>query len=58
VRPGGTIVAAARMSGSFAIAPGEMRSYFEGFEVLHHREGEIAEMIARKRAHFIHSNTR
>lgn len=49
VRPGGTIVAAARMSGSFAIAPGEMRSYFEGFEILHYREGEIAEMIIRRR---------
>ncbi len=50
VRRGGIIVAAARMSGSFAIAPGEMRSYFEGDEVLHQREGEIAEMIIRRRA--------
>jgi SAM-dependent methyltransferase len=56
VRRGGIIVAAARMSGSFAIAPGELRSYFEGFEVLHEREGEIAEIVARN--HFIHSNTR
>jgi len=50
VRRGGIIVAAARMSGSYAIAPGEMRAQFEGFEVLHEREGEIAEMIIRRRA--------
>jgi SAM-dependent methyltransferase len=56
VRRGGIIVAAARMSGSFAIAPGEMRSYFKELEVLHEHEGEIAEIVVRN--HFIHSNTR
>jgi SAM-dependent methyltransferase len=50
VRRGGIIVAAARMSGSFAIAPGEMRSYFDDCDVLHQREGEIAEMIIRRPA--------
>ncbi|HJQ38879.1 MAG TPA: class I SAM-dependent methyltransferase [Thermoanaerobaculia bacterium] len=50
VRRNGIVVAAARMSGSFAIAPGELRSYFESDEVLHQREGEIAEMIIRRRA--------
>ena len=48
VRPGGIIVTTARMSGTFAIAPGEMRSVFKGFEILHEREGEIAEVIARR----------
>lgn len=56
VRAGGVVVAAARMSGTYAIARGEMRATFEDFEVIHEREGEIAEIIARRR-HFIHSNT-
>ncbi|PYQ29032.1 MAG: hypothetical protein DMF56_12175 [Acidobacteria bacterium] len=56
VRRGGVVVAAARMSGTYAIAAGEMRAAFEDFDVLQEREGEIAEIIARKR-HFIHSNT-
>lgn len=58
VRRGGIIVTTARMHGSFAIAPGELRSHFDGFDVLHHREGEIAELVARRPAHFIHSKTR
>ena len=49
VRRGGIVVAAARMSGTFAIAPGEIGAHFEGFEIIHERESEIAELIARKR---------
>ena len=58
VRRGGSVVATARMSGTYAIAPGEMHGWFEDFEIVHEREGEIAEIMARKPDHFIHSNTR
>lgn len=47
VRRGGTVIATARMSGSYAIAPGEMRSAFEGFEIIGEREGEIAAIVAK-----------
>jgi tellurite methyltransferase len=57
VRRGGIVVAAARMNGTYAIGKGEMGGAFEGFEIVEYREGEIAEIIARKPAHFIHSNT-
>jgi SAM-dependent methyltransferase len=51
VRRGETIVAAARMSGTYRIAAGELRASFddERFEIIHEREGEIAEMIIRRR---------
>jgi SAM-dependent methyltransferase len=58
VRRGGIVVAAARMSGTYAIEEGALARVFEGFEIVEEREGEIAEIIARKPAHFIHSNTR
>lgn len=48
VRRGGVIVAAARMSGTFAIAPGEMRAAFGDLTIVHEREGEIAEVVARR----------
>lgn len=51
LRPGGVIVSAIRMSGiraKYLVAPGEMRSFVEGWEVLHEREREIAEIVARK----------
>jgi tellurite methyltransferase len=49
VRPGGIIVAAARMSGTYAIAAGEMRAAFADLAIVHEREAEIAEIVARKR---------
>lgn len=51
VRRGGIVVTAIRMRGinpRFCIGPGELAREFEGFEVLHASEGEIAEMIVRK----------
>jgi SAM-dependent methyltransferase len=49
VRRGGAVIATARMSGNHAIAGGEMRRAFEGFEIVCEREGEIAEIVARRR---------
>ena len=48
LRRGGILVAAARMSGTFAIAKGEMRTHLAGFEILREQEEEIAEIVARK----------
>ncbi|HEX6099816.1 MAG TPA: class I SAM-dependent methyltransferase [Thermoanaerobaculia bacterium] len=48
VRRGGIVVSAAKMRGTYRIAPGELVQHFEGFEVLHTSEGEIAEIVARK----------
>src|SRR5688500_3773621 len=49
LRKGGTIVAAARTSGRFGVAPGELRTFFEeDCEVLLDRENEVAELVARR----------
>lgn len=48
VRPGGLIVTAVRTHGRFAIRPGELATFFEGWEVVHAREGEIAELSVRR----------
>lgn len=48
VRPGGTIIAAARMTGTYAIAPGELRAAFADLAIVHEHEAEIAEIVARK----------
>lgn len=48
LRPGGVVVCAARMRGRYRIGPGELTQAFEGLDVLHTREGEIAELVARK----------
>ncbi len=48
VKPGGIIVAAALMTGRFKVDPGEMKRAFRGFDVMFYREGEIAEIIARR----------
>jgi SAM-dependent methyltransferase len=58
LRAGGTIIAAAKMSGTWKVAPGEMHEQFEEWEIVHEREDAIAEMVARKPGHFIHSKTR
>ena len=48
VKRGGIIVSAAKMHGTYRIAPGELVQQFDGFEVLHQSEGEIAEIVARR----------
>jgi len=48
VKRAGIVVSAAKMRGTYRIAPGEMAQHFEGFEVLHSSEGEIAEIVARR----------
>ena len=48
VRRGGIVVSAAKMRGTYRIAPGELARTFEDFEVVHASEGEIAEIIARR----------
>ena len=48
VRRGGIVVCAVKMRGTYRVAPGELAQHFEGFEVLRAREGEIAEIVARK----------
>jgi tellurite methyltransferase len=54
LRKGGLLVAAARMSGTFAAGAGELAA-LEGFVTMVYRESETAEVIAQKL--FIHSNT-
>ena len=50
LRKGGTIVAAARMSGRFGVAPDELRRFFEeDCEILVEREKDVAEIVARRR---------
>jgi len=57
--PGGILVAIALLSepgkdNSFRLEPGELRGYFDGWEILHDREGrdqwehKVAEIVARK----------
>ncbi len=51
VKRGGVVIAAIRMRGinpRFCVSQGELRSYFFGWELLHEREGEIAEVVARR----------
>jgi tellurite methyltransferase len=48
VRRGGMIVCAVKMRGTYRVAPGELAQHFEDCEVLRLREGEIAELIARR----------
>lgn len=52
LRPGGIVVCAIRMRGinpRFCVAAGELERAFAGFELLVSREGEIAEVVGRKR---------
>jgi tellurite methyltransferase len=57
--PGGILIAIALLhepakDNSFRVEPGELRGYFDGWEILHHREGgdpwehNVAEIVARK----------
>jgi SAM-dependent methyltransferase len=49
VRPGGIVVTAVRTSGSFRASLDELRAAFAGWELLHESDGEIAELVARRR---------
>jgi SAM-dependent methyltransferase len=50
VAPGGLIVATALLGdrGRYRMHPGELRRYFEGWEILHYREADLAELVARR----------
>jgi SAM-dependent methyltransferase len=48
LKPGGTIVCAVKMRGTYRVAPGELRQTFDDFIVQRWSEGEIAELIARR----------
>jgi SAM-dependent methyltransferase len=48
LRDGGLVVTAARTRRSFAAARGELATYFRGWEILHERHAEIAELVVRK----------
>ncbi len=51
VRPGGLVVTAVRTRGinpNFCVAPGELVTFFEDWEIVFARDEEIAEVVARK----------
>ncbi len=43
VSPGGFVLASARLTGSFRVEPGELRSAFSDWEILHYREHQNAD---------------
>jgi SAM-dependent methyltransferase len=48
VKRGGLVVCAVKMTGTYRANPDELAQHFDGFEVLHSSEGEIAELVARR----------
>jgi tellurite methyltransferase len=48
VRPGGVVVAAIRLEGSFALRPGELREEFAGWKILYYSEAGDARIVARR----------
>lgn len=51
LRPGGTVVSAIRMKGidpRYCVRRGELRSFFEGWTLVHYDESDIAEIIATR----------
>jgi SAM-dependent methyltransferase len=48
VRPGGTIAAAIRLTGSWRMEPAELRAAFDGWKILYYSETDTAQIIARK----------
>jgi tellurite methyltransferase len=54
VRPGGVVIIAIHLSGSFAVKPGELPREYREWEILHYIENEhgTAELVARKPSHF------
>ncbi|HEX6084006.1 MAG TPA: class I SAM-dependent methyltransferase [Thermoanaerobaculia bacterium] len=49
VKRRGVVVVAVKMRGTYRVKPGELAQHFEEFEVLRSSEGEIAELVARRR---------
>ena len=49
VKRHGVVVCAVKMRGTYRVQPGELAQHFEEFEVLRSSEGEIAELVARRR---------
>ena len=48
VKRGGVVVCAVKMRGTYRVTPGELAEAFADFEIVHSREGEIAELIAKR----------
>jgi hypothetical protein len=48
VRPGGVVVAAIRLEGSFAVRPGELREEFAGWKIIYYSEAGDARIVARR----------
>ena len=48
VKPGGVFVGAVRLSGTFALSPGELRDEFTGWKILFYSEAKSAQIIARR----------
>ena len=51
LRPGGLLVTAVRTRGinpRFCVRAGELQTFFEGWERVYERDGEIAELVVRK----------
>ena len=48
VTRGGIVVSAAKMRGTYRIAPGELARTFADYDIVHASEGEIAEIVARR----------
>ena len=49
IRAGGMIIVAVLLADARTptrACPGELRAYFEGWKILHYREGEVAELVA------------
>jgi SAM-dependent methyltransferase len=49
VKRRGVVVCAVKMRGTYRVKPGELAQHFEELEVLRSSEGEIAELVARRR---------
>ena len=48
LRPGGTLVTTSLTRGRFGVAPGELRTFFEDWDVRVDRVAEVAELVAVK----------
>lgn len=48
IRMGGAFVGAIRLTGSFHLAPGELRELFAGWKIFYYSETDIAQIVARK----------
>ncbi len=48
LRRGGTLITTTKTSGRFAAAPGELRTHFEEWTIVHDRIHDVAELVAIK----------